>query len=105
MLTALHKAEYSFSPLSGIPSCPFHSDQNINRVCACAIREVENAQDLQCLAQMASTMGTKKDKQEIRKLIDFLEKYSSDELTVEDVRNLDINLSVGGLKCKSFNEE
>ncbi len=69
------------------------------------IREVENAQDLQCLAQMASTMGTKKDKQEIRKLIDFLEKYSSDELTVEDVRNLDINLSVGGLKCKSFNEE
>lgn len=69
------------------------------------ISEVENAQDLQCLAQMASTMGTKKDKQEIRKLIDFLEKYSSDELTVEDVRNLDINLSVGGLKCKSFNEE
>jgi len=69
------------------------------------IREVESAQDLQCLAQMASTMGTKKDKQEIRKLIDFLEKYSSDELTVEDVRNLDINLSVGGLKCKSFNEE
>ncbi len=69
------------------------------------IREVENAQDLQCLAQMASTMGTKKDKQEIKKLIDFLEKYSSDELTVEDVRNLDINLSVGGLKCKSFNEE
>ncbi len=69
------------------------------------IREVENAQDLQCLAQMASMMGTKKDKQEIRKLIDFLEKYSSDELTVEDVRNLDINLSVGGLKCESFNEE
>ncbi len=69
------------------------------------IREVESAQDLQCLAQMASMMGTKKDKQEIRKLIDFLEKYSSDELTVEDVRNLDINLSVGGLKCESFNEE
>ena len=64
------------------------------------IREVESAQDLQCLAQMASMMGTKKDKQEIRKLIDFLEKYSSDELTVEDVRNLDINLSVGGLKCE-----
>ena len=69
------------------------------------IREVESAQDLQCLAQMASMMGTKKDKQEIRKLIDFLEKYSNDELTVEDVRNLDINLSVGGLKCESFNEE
>lgn len=69
------------------------------------IREVENAQDLQCLAQMASMMGTKKDKQEIRKLIDFLEKYSSDELTVEDVRNLNVDLSVGGLKCESFNEE
>lgn len=69
------------------------------------IREVENTQDLQCLAQMASMMGTKKDKQEIRKLIEFLEKYSSDELTVDDVKNLNVDLSVGGLRCESLREE
>ncbi len=69
------------------------------------IREVEKAQDLQCLAQMAGMMGTKKDKQEIRKLIDFLEKNNSNELTVDDVRNLDVKLSVGSLKCESLTEE
>lgn len=69
------------------------------------IRKVEDAQDLQCLVQMAGMMGTKKDKQEIRKLIDFLEKYGSNELTVEDVQNLDIKLSVGNLKCESLDEE
>ena len=31
------------------------------------IREVEKVQDLQCLIQMAGSMGTKKDKQGIRK--------------------------------------
>ncbi len=69
------------------------------------VREIENAQDLQCLAQMASSMGTKKDKKEIGKLIEFLEKYNDDTLTIEDVRNLDVNLSVGALKCESLSEE
>ncbi len=69
------------------------------------VREVEKAQDLQCLAQMASMMGTKRDEQKIRKLIDFLEKYNSDELTVEDIRNLNVELSIGDLKCESLSEE
>lgn len=69
------------------------------------IRDIEKEQDLQCLVQMAGMMGTKKDKKEIGKLIDFLEKYNSHELTVDDVRNLDIDLSVGGLKCESLSEE
>ena len=69
------------------------------------VREIEKAQDLQCLVQMAGMMGTKKDKQEIRKLIDFLEKYSDDTLTIDDVRNLDVKLSVGALKCESLEEE
>ena len=69
------------------------------------VREIENAQDLQCLVQMAGMMGTKKDKQEISKLIDFLEKYSDDTLTIDDIRNLDVKLSVGALKCESLEEE
>ena len=69
------------------------------------IREIEKAQDLQCLCQMAGVMGTKKDKQEIGKLIDFLEKYSDDTLTIDDLRNLDVKLSVGALKCESLEEQ
>ena len=71
------------------------------------VREIENAQDLQCLVQMAGMMGTKKDKKEIGKLIDFLEKYHGNSLTIEDVKNMDIQLSVGRLKCESVieNEE
>jgi hypothetical protein len=69
------------------------------------VREIENAQDLQCLVQMAGMMGTKKDKKEIGKLIEFLEKYNDETLTIDDVKNLDVNLSVGALKCESLSEQ
>lgn len=69
------------------------------------VREIENEQDLQCLVQMAGTMGTKKDKKEIGKLIDFLEKYEDDSLTIDDIRELNVDLSVGALKCESLTEE
>lgn len=69
------------------------------------VREIENAQDLQCLCQMAGMMGTKKDKKEIGKLIEFLEKYNDDTLTIDDVRDLNVDLSVGGLKCVSMEEQ
>ncbi len=69
------------------------------------VREIENAQDLQCLVHMAGMMGTKKDKKEIGKLVSFLEKYGDDTLTIDDVRNLDVDLSVGALKCESLIEQ
>ncbi len=69
------------------------------------VREIENVQDLQCLIQMAGTMGTKKDKKEVGKLIEFLEKNSHDTLTIDDIRSLDISLSVGELKCDSLSEQ
>lgn len=59
------------------------------------VREIDSAQNLQCLVQMADTMGTKKDKKEIGKLIVFLEKYTDGSLTIDDIRNLDVNLSIG----------
>ena len=68
------------------------------------VREIENAQDLRCLVQMAGTMGTPKDKKEITKLIDFLEKYEDDTLTIDDIKALNVNLSVGALKCESLVE-
>lgn len=69
------------------------------------VKEIEKAQDLQCLVQMSTMMGTKKDKQEIKKLIRFIEKNNDNELTIEDIRNLDVKLSVGTLRCDSLNEE
>ncbi len=68
------------------------------------IREVENVQDLQCLCHQAAMMGSKKDQKEIKKLMDFLEKYYADELTIEDVRGLDVGLSVGRIKCNELIE-
>ncbi len=69
------------------------------------VSEIEKAQDLQCLCQMAGMMGTAKDKKEIRKLTAFLEKYGDDTLTIDDIRNLDVDLSVGALKCESLSEQ
>lgn len=69
------------------------------------IREVEKVQDLQCLCHQAAMMGTKKDQKEIRKLLDFLEKYSEGKLTLDDVRGLDICLSIGDIKCEELTEE
>ena len=69
------------------------------------VREIEKEQDLQCLVQMAGMMGTKKDQKEIGKLVDFLEKYNEGSLTIEDVRILDVKLSVGALKCESMSEQ
>ncbi len=69
------------------------------------VSEIEREQDLQCLVQMVGTMGTKKDKKEVPKLMDFLDKYYAKQLTAEDVRNLNIHLSVGDLKCVSLSEE
>lgn len=69
------------------------------------IRAIEKEQDFTCLIQQVSMMGTKKDKQEIQKLITFLEKRNNDELTVEDVRNLNIRLSVGSVKCDELIEQ
>ncbi|MCR5296041.1 MAG: hypothetical protein K6E17_01410 [Clostridiales bacterium] len=69
------------------------------------VREIENAQDLQCLVKMASMMGTKKDKKEIGRLIEFLEKYNDGTLAIDDVKNLNVSLSVGTLKCECLSEK
>lgn len=65
---------------------------------------IEKEQDLMCLIQQVNMMGTKKDKREVQKLIAFLDKRNADKLTVEDVKELDVKLSVGRIKCDEFIE-
>ena len=68
------------------------------------MQAVENEQDLMCLVQQCSMMGTKADKKEIGKVIAFLEKKSDGSLTIDDIRDLKIKLSIGTIKCLELRE-
>ncbi len=68
------------------------------------MQAVEKEQDLMCLVQQCAMMGTKADKKEIGKVISFLEKQSDDSLTIDDIRDLNVKLSVGSIKCLELME-
>lgn len=57
------------------------------------VAQLNNVQDLRCLVQMGD--GEKG----IKKLEKFLEKYYADKLTVDDLKSLDIDISIGRIKC------
>lgn len=63
------------------------------------IRGVERVQDFDCLLRMGRMEEGKKGQQELTKLEAFLEKYQDGTLTMEDISNLDIKLSIGTIKC------
>lgn len=69
------------------------------------IQGVENVQDLRCLLQMGATMEPNKGKPELRKLESFLEKYYDNTLTINDIKSLDIQLSIGSIKCTDLIEQ
>lgn len=51
-------------------------------------------QDLNCVARMAKSFG--EDTSEIDQLLD---KYNNGELSWEDIKKININLSIGTIKC------
>ena len=57
----------------------------------------EKYQDLSCLSRMASSMGTKKDLKEIKKLDAILDKQYSGELSIEDLKDFKLDISIGKL--------
>ena len=63
------------------------------------IRGVERVQDLGCLLRMGREEEGEKGQKELTKLEAFLEKYQNGALTMEDISNLDIKLSIGTIKC------
>ena len=68
------------------------------------IAEAENDQSFDCLLQMGRMEGTRKDQKELDKLRAFLEKYWDGTLTMEDIRGLNIHLSVGSIVCLGIAE-
>jgi hypothetical protein len=68
------------------------------------VREVEKVQDLDCLLRMGYEEEGKRGRKELDKLAAFLEKYRSGKLTGKDLAALEINLSIGSIKCLSYEE-
>lgn len=63
------------------------------------MRKVEDYQDFGCLIRMSRMYEDKNGQKEIDKLETFINKYYDDELTIEDIKSLDIHLSIGNFKC------
>ena len=68
------------------------------------VREVGKVQDLDCLLRMGYEEEGKRGRKELDKLAAFLEKYRSRTLATDDIKNLDINLSIGSIRCLDFSE-
>ena len=63
------------------------------------IKDAERGQDFGCLLMMGRLQEDEAGQKELDKLEAFLKKYSQRKLTLDDIRELDIKLSIGTLKC------
>lgn len=68
------------------------------------MRSVERIQDFGCLLRMGREEEGKKGQKELDKLEVFLQKYYENELTIDDIRSLDIKLSIGNIACNEVTE-
>ena len=64
------------------------------------IDEAAKVQDFDCLLRMAQF--EEEDEEQLSKFESFLDKYHYGRLTVKDIQNLDIELSIGDIKCLGF---
>lgn len=72
---------------------------------ACEIMDAaSDFQDFNCLLRMGRQNESKKGQKELDKLEAFLQKYYDGSLTIEDLRSLDIRLSIGEIVCNSITE-
>ncbi len=71
------------------------------------ITQFNEDQNLTCLPEMGRSMGTKKDKVVLEKLDSFLMKYYEGELTMDDLKDFSVNLSIGfiGVRAIALNSE
>ena len=66
--------------------------------------KINEVQDILCLAGMAPSMEKKKNKKNVEKLQEFAERYLDEAINREDIEKLDINLSIGDIKCNEIIE-
>lgn len=63
------------------------------------IQKVEGVQDFECLLRMGRMEENKKGQKQLDKLEAFLNKYHEGTLTMEDIQQLDIRLSIANITC------
>ncbi len=63
------------------------------------IYQLYDMQDLDCLVRMGPMFG-----EDVSELEAFMDKFHNGNLTFEDIRNLNIELSIGTIKCISIEE-
>lgn len=68
------------------------------------ISNVEEYQDFGCLMMMGRSNEKKKGQKELDKLQIFLDKYYSRTLTIDDIRDLKIHLSIADIVCHEVKE-
>ena len=68
------------------------------------ITQFNEDQNLTCLPEMGRSMGTRKDKIVLAKLDNFLMKYYQGELTMDDLKDFSVNLSIGYIGVRALAE-
>lgn len=68
------------------------------------MKQVEEIQDFSCLLMMGRAEEGKKGQEQLNKLVMFLEKYHDESLTMEDIKNLNVHLSIGNISCHEIAE-
>ena len=63
------------------------------------INKLEEIQDFGCLMEMGRAQEGPAGQKELDKLEAFLEKYYDGSLTMKDIRELDVDLSIGKIIC------
>ena len=69
------------------------------------VDQLNREQDLACLCHQGCCMAPPEDEESLAGLEEFLDKYYQGELTREDIANLNVELSIGGFKCISVEDD
>jgi len=66
--------------------------------------EFERIQNLSCLVRMGRANEDEEGQQQLDVLENMLEKYCSGELTMQDLKEFDVEISLGDMKCSGIAE-
>ena len=66
------------------------------------LSKFERIRDLSCLVRMGRANEGKKGQKQLDKLEKILEKYYSGDLTMDDLKDFDIKISLGAMKCSDI---
>jgi len=68
------------------------------------IKKAYKYQDFDCLLEQGREFEDEEGQKELDKLEVFINKYHSKQLTMEDIKNLDIKLGIGDIRCVGIAE-